>query len=324
MNYGAKSSLKNYDVKSAADRFMAFSSSFQQMKVLEVFSFTINMPSNLGSTFTANAGTDTLTSAAHGLNNGETISFSSSGTLPGGISDYSTGAYYYVINKTTNTFQISLTSGGSAVDITSAGTGTHDWYTEKSKYIITHNLGRLSPFIFIYNGIAASGGTSYFMGDSLQSLEFRIYDNTAEVYIPVGFDSQSPNTTLYFTAYQFINQFEEYTADILSTDITSFLEGVDYGIRISKPGFDVKTCNDVDCIITSSRFSNIIHKSGVDTTGTVAHDLGYIPSFFPYIKPSGESYLIGGADRMAVSTTTISSTLAGDSLYYIIFKNRSI
>lgn len=70
--------------------------------------------------FTADAGTDTLTCAGHGLANGspqraQTIG----GVLCPGLTS---GTDYYVINRTADTLQLSLTSGGSAVDITGAGT----------------------------------------------------------------------------------------------------------------------------------------------------------------------------------------------------------
>lgn len=84
-------------------------------------------------TFTADAGTDFATSAAHGLTNGQRVTVSSSGTLPAGLSDTLT---YYVVNKTTDTFQLSLTSGGAAVDITSTGSGTHTWVRAYSRVIV--------------------------------------------------------------------------------------------------------------------------------------------------------------------------------------------
>lgn len=75
---------------------------------------------------TANAATDTLTSAAHGLVLGNKIQFTTSNTLPAGLS---LNTDYYVISAglTANDFRVSLTSGGSVVDITSTGTGTHKW-----------------------------------------------------------------------------------------------------------------------------------------------------------------------------------------------------
>ena len=65
-------------------------------------------------TFTADAGTDVVTASAHGLTNGQRVRLTSAGTLPAGLS---AAIAYYVVNKTTNTFQVSLTSGGAAVDI---------------------------------------------------------------------------------------------------------------------------------------------------------------------------------------------------------------
>ncbi len=75
-------------------------------------------------TFTVTAGTDRVNATAHGLNNDVPIVLTSSGTLPAGLALATT---YWVINKTTNDFQVSLTRGGAAVDITGAGSGTHTW-----------------------------------------------------------------------------------------------------------------------------------------------------------------------------------------------------
>lgn len=75
-------------------------------------------------TFTANAGTDFITSAGHGLSDGDLLKLSTTTTLPAGLA---INTAYYVINKTTDTFKLSLTSGGSAIDITNTGTGTHTW-----------------------------------------------------------------------------------------------------------------------------------------------------------------------------------------------------
>lgn len=67
---------------------------------------------------TVDSTTDIITSAAHGLSNGDRIYFAAT-TLPGGI--ISTNIYY-IVNTTLNTFQVSLTSSGVVVDITSNGT----------------------------------------------------------------------------------------------------------------------------------------------------------------------------------------------------------
>lgn len=81
-----------------------------------------------GATFTADAPTNVITSNSHGLSNGNRIVVTNSGGgLPGGLS---VNTIYFIISSTTNTFKVSLTSGGSEVDITSAGTGTHSWHNQ--------------------------------------------------------------------------------------------------------------------------------------------------------------------------------------------------
>lgn len=75
-------------------------------------------------TFTADAGTDVVTSNAHGLQDGDKIVLTTTGTLPAGLS-LTTG--YYVRDVTTNTFKISSTPYRTAIDITDAGSGTHTW-----------------------------------------------------------------------------------------------------------------------------------------------------------------------------------------------------
>lgn len=88
-------------------------------------SFTLTL--NAGTAFTAANATNLFTSAGHGLANGTVVLVSNSGgALPTGLSAYTP---YYVINRTTNDFQLSTTPGGSAVDITTDGTGTHKFHT---------------------------------------------------------------------------------------------------------------------------------------------------------------------------------------------------
>jgi len=335
MDYGAKASLPGYDVKSCADRFLVYSSAFLNLKILATFAVTGTVPPNGDGTFTVNATSNVFTSAAHGLSNGDMINFDTDGTLPGGLSKYIEevdtfifepyGLIYYVISATTDTFQVSLTPGGSAVDITTTGSGTHYWYTDVNKIVITHNLGYLSPWIFSYNGIESSGGVSTFMADDFGQLNIRIYPNTTEIYIRQGFDNLSPGQTVYFTCYQFLDTFDSYTAPNIDTSTTSGATNDDYGIRISKAGFDVKTCDDVDCVLSSSFFSNIIHIKGNNSGTSITHDLGYLPSFLAYSKPSGKTYLVLASDKIAISTTGLSWSLyTGDSSYYVIFKNKSV
>lgn len=65
---------------------------------------------------------DTITHASHGLVDGQAVSFSSTGSLPSGLS---TGTVYYVVNSTPTTFKVSLILSGTPIVLGSIGAGTH-------------------------------------------------------------------------------------------------------------------------------------------------------------------------------------------------------
>lgn len=80
-------------------------------------------------TVTADPATDTLTAVAHPFAAGRLVSITTTGTLPGGLA---AGVEYYVVNPAADTLQLAAASGGPALDLTSAGTGTHtlgQWLT---------------------------------------------------------------------------------------------------------------------------------------------------------------------------------------------------
>ncbi|WP_157253192.1 hypothetical protein [Nonomuraea typhae] len=69
---------------------------------------------------------DALFSVAHGLADGDRVQLFNvfSETLPTGLTE---GTLYYVVNSATNSFKVSTTQGGSAVDITAMGGGEGAW-----------------------------------------------------------------------------------------------------------------------------------------------------------------------------------------------------
>jgi Tol biopolymer transport system component len=86
--------------------------------------------------FTASSSSGLLiTSAGHGLIDTQVITVSNSGgALPIGLAVVDE---YYVRDKTTNTFKLALSSGGTAIAYTNAGSGTHKWATNGHKLIVT-------------------------------------------------------------------------------------------------------------------------------------------------------------------------------------------
>jgi hypothetical protein len=71
-----------------------------------------------------NASPAVVNYTAHGFVANDPVVFSTSGTLPTGLT---AGTVYYVMSAglTANAFQISATAGGSAINTSSAGSGTH-------------------------------------------------------------------------------------------------------------------------------------------------------------------------------------------------------
>lgn len=74
--------------------------------------------------FTADDTTDVCTyvNGTHGLLNDDVVNLATTNTLPDPLD---TATDYYVIDATASTFKLSTSSGGSAVDITDTGTGSH-------------------------------------------------------------------------------------------------------------------------------------------------------------------------------------------------------
>jgi hypothetical protein len=70
-------------------------------------------------TTAVNTTTNVITSNAHGLVNGAELNYSNQGGTS--ITGLTSGNDYFVVNKTTNTFQLALTSGGDPIDLTGTG-----------------------------------------------------------------------------------------------------------------------------------------------------------------------------------------------------------
>lgn len=82
-------------------------------------------------TFTVDTASDRLTITSHDFADGQKVRVKSDGTLPSGLS---AGTDYYVIFQDDNKIRLSATRGGSAVNITDTGTGTHTIQVELLLY----------------------------------------------------------------------------------------------------------------------------------------------------------------------------------------------
>lgn len=74
-----------------------------------------------------------VTWTANGLTNGSTVKFTTTGALPTGIV---AGTTYYIVNQATNSFQISATQGGTAINTTGSQSGVHTAVANDAKFEI--------------------------------------------------------------------------------------------------------------------------------------------------------------------------------------------
>ncbi len=80
-------------------------------------------------------GTEKITENAHGLANGTRVTLTTDGTLPAPLT---ISTNYYIVNAGANDFELSLTSGGAAVNLTDTGSGgaTHTVHPQIAEDII--------------------------------------------------------------------------------------------------------------------------------------------------------------------------------------------
>ncbi len=120
----------------------------------------------------AGSGTQTIqrpiivTFNSHGFAASTPVSFTSSGSLPGGLTASTT---YYVASLpaiATNTFAVSTTAGGEAILGTSAGSGTHTCNQPVIVTLASHGLSANTPVQFTTSGSLPTGlspSTTYYL-----------------------------------------------------------------------------------------------------------------------------------------------------------------
>ena len=115
-NFLALSATGNYTVDWGDGTVENISSGVQANHQYDFTNSTLN---NTNGPVTFTASTSTVNRTTHGYSDGMLISFDTITTTTG----ITTGQKYYVVNSTANTFQVSATSGGTALTLTNDGTG---------------------------------------------------------------------------------------------------------------------------------------------------------------------------------------------------------
>ena len=121
-------------------------------------------------TFTANASTDKLTTSAdHGLVVNDTIVLTTTRTLPAGLAVSTT--YHVKTVPATDELTLSATQGGSTIDITNTGSGTHT-LTSVASVIVNDtelNLGSVNSFVEYNDDLYMGRNTFQFVATTVNA-----------------------------------------------------------------------------------------------------------------------------------------------------------
>lgn len=163
-------------------------------------SFDINLETDI------TASTDVISIKNHGLINGDLVTFTE--TIPAGLSS---STNYYVINKTQDNFRISLTSGGSPIDL-SLGLGISRisfvpasgnirlFYQDNGEVNVTTqssvNSGWILPTV-IREGFGENASLNEVLLSGLASQALSVEDTARSLERVINKDTQSPVNAFY-------------------------------------------------------------------------------------------------------------------------------
>lgn len=238
---------------------------------------------------------DTITITSHGLTNGDPVQFTTTGTLPTGLS---TGTTYYVVSATANTFKVSTTSGGSAVDITAAsGGGTHT--LSAGDIIITG-----STTGFTNNNILVQ----VFEKDSGASEYYRIFpdvtinNSTGDVTISVtnsGASIIQVSPRLSLTGATSFESVQVGTGAPLGTDVTTTITGA------TSDWYDVQVYENVSGTLTQVIPEDVTKDESADTLSVQIVNSG----------SSAQFIIVYQAIDLASSTIVVTDNSATSATY---------
>jgi hypothetical protein len=165
-----------------------------------------------------NTTNDDITMTSHPFSLDDKVQFSTTGGLPDPLS---AGTDYFVVNPNVNDFQVSLTIGGTAVNFTTQGTGTHTIFTpwtvlgDDDQFGTNFRYVRVTYDITATNQKAAMEATELFT-----TLRSKIKNDAGRVEVTSNPTSESFNVS--FLDVTSINLTYESTASVAKIPVLDF------------------------------------------------------------------------------------------------------
>lgn len=223
-------SLFNYKKKDGTSYFITANGTKLQKLVGSTWTDIAN---NASATATITVATPAvITATSHGFVAGNTVSFTTTGALPTGLT---VGTVYYVLSSglTANDFQVALTAGGTAIDTTGTQSGVHSVYLNANSF----TAGAYFGFI-VYDDIlyGCNGVESYFKWDGTTFTQYPTAPkgNILEIFEDRMFISGSTTEplTIYYSGVGTPTTFSG--TDLLKPLGTDFVEALEnyYGVLL--------------------------------------------------------------------------------------------
>ncbi len=260
-----------------------------------------------------NSSTERITITNHGFENNNKVTFS--GTSPTGITNDLT---YYIVNKTTNDFQISTSLGGSPLDITAvAGTSRIAQSTIKLVYtdngdadLVTQSspvTGWADPSVIQY-GDGEDASLNEVLLSGLSSQELSIQDSARSLERVINKDPNSPVNAYYLSGLNDLPGILLLESRSLIDDpfylgfSEEFLDGFGNPIAVFEPSIPV--AKTITSIVTSV-------PEAVFYTTPVLHNFTLGQELYTYIDPPSISPTIIGKKFISNIASTTSFKLSG-------------
>jgi hypothetical protein len=218
-------------------------------------------------TFTADAGTDLITSAGHGLSAGRLIRTSNSGgALPGGLTA-ATDLFVIASGLDADHYKVSATFGGSAVNITDAGTGIHSW----SRYLTAAEKAEVDAYMLAMNSTGPAPATPTRPGSAAMIADLEAY-HAGPSYRTWWHDDQLARESQYNLRRVDVSQASEETlaasadpagsgSDPVSSPVTPYVPSVPPQVEAVEAAIDSGTLGStpVDVSLTTPTGGAVIY-----------------------------------------------------------------
>jgi flagellin-like hook-associated protein FlgL len=272
-----------------------------------------------------NMASSTITANGHGFATNEAITYSTAGTPIGGLTS---GNTYYAISPTTNTFQLSATSGGSAIPISTPGIGAQN-FTPVSDTLTSASHGLLNGNAVVYTAGSTpisgltNGNTYYVISSAADTFQLAATSGGTKINLTTigdgSFTYMPASNAITANGHGFVAN-EAITYSTTGTPIGGLISGnTYYATSINANTFQLSGTSGGSPIPLTSPGSGVGTQSFTPVSDTLISSTNYNPTrgdLVTYSVAGGDTAIGGltsGATYYAIPTAPNTFQLASSA-----------